>query len=527
MLNLRSNSKLLFGILLATALMAPPPCSRAESDRSALLKEWPKGPVRYLITKTELKAFAALTDDVQRLGFIRQFWNRRDPNPRTPENEARLVFWQRVTEANKQFHTGGTPGWKTDRGKIYILLGPPNDVEQNPYYEHQVKTNEGTGLLRWRYNGLEARTGNSNMVIAFLPSGADDWRLTTDPQLNSVFFNPSTSMISPYGMSNLMVMAMDGLIYNGGPLSTAMDLGRLQEIPNEAELLKAVIQAESFLGTFDGTVVVHPVFSFKGEHMLALTLAIPKASLNPPWDGSAGSLAGRFTASASLQPVGHPEVPAFEIPEEAFVPEPNPLPNDPWLRFQAVRPLPPTAAGAGWSLSAVVGDRTGSGLATIRQAINPPPIAPQGPAFSGPILATQLINDPQPEAAGKILPFREGDLLVVPRIKNELRTDEPFHLYLRLDPPPGSASPVALEWNFERTPPDAAQPESWGPIGHLDDARGPRAWNLAPGALPPGKYTVHFRAQTAGGQPEERSLTFTVLPPKSVPAPAPAPVPAK
>ena len=92
--------------------------------------DWREGPVRYLLGKDEDNAFRALTTDAGRRSFILEFWSIRDPRPATPENEYRDLFYRRVTEANRMFVESPKAGWKTDRGKIYILLGPPDELEQ-------------------------------------------------------------------------------------------------------------------------------------------------------------------------------------------------------------------------------------------------------------------------------------------------------------------------------------------------------------------------------------------------------------
>src|SRR6185503_6180527 len=106
------------------------PASRKPPDYDAPVERWREGPVRYLLGKDEDDTFRALTTDEARAGFIQTFWARRDPIASTPENEYRTLFYARVADANRVFMDSTKPGWKTDRGKIYILLGPPDDFEQ-------------------------------------------------------------------------------------------------------------------------------------------------------------------------------------------------------------------------------------------------------------------------------------------------------------------------------------------------------------------------------------------------------------
>jgi GWxTD domain-containing protein len=82
--------------------------------------------VRYLITRNERVAFLHLPAD-ERPAFIEDFWRKRDPNPETPENEFKLEYFKRIETANHLFTDGGEPGWLQDRGRMYILLGPPSE----------------------------------------------------------------------------------------------------------------------------------------------------------------------------------------------------------------------------------------------------------------------------------------------------------------------------------------------------------------------------------------------------------------
>ncbi|MBN1273402.1 MAG: GWxTD domain-containing protein [Candidatus Aminicenantes bacterium] len=93
--------------------------------------------VRYIITKQEKKIFLSLTTE-DREDFIQEFWKKRDPDPSTEENEFKEQYYYRIERANKLFKEGGTPGWLQDRGRIWILLGPPDsrDVYPMGYRQH-------------------------------------------------------------------------------------------------------------------------------------------------------------------------------------------------------------------------------------------------------------------------------------------------------------------------------------------------------------------------------------------------------
>lgn len=102
-----------------------------KQELSQTYKRWLNEDVVYIITPEELTAFKQLSNDEERDQFIEQFWQRRDPTPDTPENEYREEHYRRIAEANEKF-PAGIPGWKTDRGRIYIIWGPPDEIERHP-----------------------------------------------------------------------------------------------------------------------------------------------------------------------------------------------------------------------------------------------------------------------------------------------------------------------------------------------------------------------------------------------------------
>jgi len=124
-------------------------------------KTWLNEEVPYIITDQERKAFLSLSNDEERDAFIEQFWARRNPNPDSPENEFREEHYRRIAYANEHF-AAGKPGWKTDRGRIYIMWGPPDSIDSHPsggMYERTPE--EGGGETStypfevWHYRYLE------------------------------------------------------------------------------------------------------------------------------------------------------------------------------------------------------------------------------------------------------------------------------------------------------------------------------------------------------------------------------------
>ncbi|MBI3668774.1 MAG: GWxTD domain-containing protein [Acidobacteria bacterium] len=149
----------------------------------------------YIISPEERAAFLHLSTDEEREQFIEQFWLRRDPTPDTVENEFREEHYRRIAYANERF-SSGRPGWMTDRGHIYILHGPPNEVESHPtggiYYQSPEEGRESMAVYPyelWRYSYLEGIGNNTTIEFVDL-NGTGDYRLTTDPYEKQVSNTP-------------------------------------------------------------------------------------------------------------------------------------------------------------------------------------------------------------------------------------------------------------------------------------------------------------------------------------------------
>ncbi len=157
-----------------------------KKEVSKSYQNWLDQDVRYIITPEEEQAFKLLSTDEERDAFIEQFWLRRDPTPDTEENEFREEHYRRIQYANEHY-AAGIPGWKTDRGRMYIVWGPPDSTETHAGGgSYQRDPSEGGGSTstvpfeRWRYRYLEG-IGN-DIVIEFVDTCmCNDYHISTDP----------------------------------------------------------------------------------------------------------------------------------------------------------------------------------------------------------------------------------------------------------------------------------------------------------------------------------------------------------
>jgi GWxTD domain-containing protein len=149
-------------------------------------KKWLSDEVPYIITDTERAAFKKLATDDEREAFIENFWERRNPNPGSPENEFKEEYYRRIAYANEHY-ASGIQGWRTDRGRIYITYGPPDEIESHPSggtYDRPQSEGGGTTSTypfeQWRYRYIDG-IGN-NVILEFVdPTLTGEFHLTMDP----------------------------------------------------------------------------------------------------------------------------------------------------------------------------------------------------------------------------------------------------------------------------------------------------------------------------------------------------------
>ncbi len=132
-----------------------------KQELSKSYKKWLDEDVVWIITDEERQAFKQLSNDEERDNFIEAFWQRRDPTPDTEENEYKEEHYRRIAYANEHY-AAGIPGWKSDRGRIYIIYGPPDEIESHPSggtYDRPIEEGGGTTSTfpfeDWRYRYIE------------------------------------------------------------------------------------------------------------------------------------------------------------------------------------------------------------------------------------------------------------------------------------------------------------------------------------------------------------------------------------
>lgn len=220
-----------------------------KQELSKPYKKWLDEDVAYIITDEERAAFKQLSNDEERDNFIEAFWQRRDPTPDTEENEYKEEHYQRIAYANEHF-AAGVPGWKTDRGRIYIVFGKADEVESHPSggtYERPFDEGGGTTSTfpfeQWRYRYIEGI--GQEVIIEFVDTCmCGEYHMTMDRSEKDALLmvpNAGLTMYEQMGMSNKAArFSTGGLERLGlGPNSQMLQSKQFDRLEQFAKLQQA------------------------------------------------------------------------------------------------------------------------------------------------------------------------------------------------------------------------------------------------------------------------------------------------
>ena len=218
-------------------------------ELSKTYRKWLDEDVRWIITDEEQKAFMMLSNDEERDQFIEAFWQRRDPTPDTEENEFKEEHYRRIAYANEHY-AAGIPGWKSDRGRIYIVFGPPDEIESHPSggsYERPME--EGGGetstfpFEQWRYRYIEGI--GQEIIIEFVDNCmCGDYHMTMDrSEKDALKYTPNAglTLYEQLGMSSKASRFTNGGIEQLGhsPFNNDLQVKEFDRLETFAKLQKA------------------------------------------------------------------------------------------------------------------------------------------------------------------------------------------------------------------------------------------------------------------------------------------------
>jgi len=214
-------------------------------ELSKTYKKWLNEDVVWIITDQERAAFKQLSNDEERDNFIEAFWQRRDPTPDTEENEYKEEHYRRIAYSNEHF-AAGIPGWKTDRGRMYIMYGPADEVDSHPSggsYERPME--EGGGetstfpFETWRYRYLEG-IGQEVMIEFVDTCMCGDYHMTIDrSEKDALKYTPNAglTLYEQMGMSSKASRFTGGMEQLGaGPMSSDLQTKEFDRLEQFAKL---------------------------------------------------------------------------------------------------------------------------------------------------------------------------------------------------------------------------------------------------------------------------------------------------
>jgi GWxTD domain-containing protein len=254
------------GLAVWSSLAAPAPSAEEKYNRPA--RDWYQGPVRYLLSRAEEKQYRGLPTDAERARFIDDFWARRDEDPATPANEFEIRFWNRVAEADRSFHDAPFPGWKTDRGKILVLLGPADEVRQGMSTGLGPRGRE-TPFAIWIYHQPRFEGMDRETQIRFLRDNSGEMRMT----------------------DRLFASRIERL--SGAARSLSFQAGLAQKVPEPKQLLDAIAASRPAMDA--GRFRTHYDFFLAADGSTSVLLTL---GIRPAAPGSAGGVDPQAPAGA-------------------------------------------------------------------------------------------------------------------------------------------------------------------------------------------------------------------------------------
>ncbi len=268
------NNNFIVTLLIFLMMLSFFPClahtqeeSRSSQKEKEPLSEWSKQwleeVVPYIITKKEREFFISLPTEADRGKFIETFWKNRDPNPQTPENEFKIDYYKRIALANKFFGYSGIQGWRTDRGKIFILLGPPSEIQRDMSPTQTAYSAFHGPKEVWNYWGLPNPNLPYNMEFVFVDKfGSGNYVLENSLRLTDMGS-------SPFDI-NSMHYYFDDMEYLSEAMRNPFD---------NLDKLRGIITTQV---TYDRIPIQFDLFFLKGDAertYVPLTLEVPYASL--------------------------------------------------------------------------------------------------------------------------------------------------------------------------------------------------------------------------------------------------------
>jgi GWxTD domain-containing protein len=478
-------------------------------------KRWLDEDVKYIITDEERSVFKKLSTDEEREQFIESFWLRRDPTPDTMENEFKEEHYRRIAYANERF-ASGIPGWKTDRGRIYITFGPPDEIESHPSggtYERPIEEGGGTTSTypfeKWRYRYLEGVGFQNDIIIEFVdPTMTGEYRMTMDPsEKDALMMVPGAglTLMEQMGMASKVdrFSRTDGTRLGTGNMPMSARMNQFERLQQFAQLqkapkvkytdLEAQVNSKITFNVLPITVRADFVRMTNSSVMTYITIQMEKSDLQFKQEG--GVAKAMVNIYARITSMTRRVVNVFEHPVTIEAPaEFLEQASKGRALYQNAVPLPPGS----YRLNVVAKDVVGGNMNNYELALNVPRYDDEKLGMSSVIVADQIERVPTKDIGSGM--FVIGTSKVRPRVGESFTRDEKLGLYLSLynfEPDEKTQKPDGLiEYEVVRDGDNQKIFEFTEEVAELPNASANQVTveKLLPlKTLEPGKYTLRMK----------------------------------
>jgi len=408
-------------------------------------KDWVNRDVAYIISDSEREAFKKLATDDEREQFIEAFWRRRDPDPDTDENEYKEEYFERIAHANEKF-ASGVPGWKTDRGRTYVMFGKPDSVESHPsggQYERPSYHGGGSTSTYpfevWFYRYIEGV--GSGIEIEFVdPTGSGEYRIARSPdEKDALLHVPGAGLTlgEQLGLSD----KGDRVAYGGGVgsqnyqreqdspfsrLQLLADLARPPVIKNKelADLITLTGTGELEENLLDFDMRVDFYRMSEANVVSAFTIQTQNNELT--FADVGGVQTARMNIFGRITSVAGRRVAVFEdVVTAQATPEELASARARKSAYGKTVPLPPGT----YRVDVVVRDINSGATRIKRQGFTVPKYDPKLLSTSTLVLAAKLQSLSDQPAVGQ---FSIGGFKVIPNVAGVYRKGEPLGIYLQI-----------------------------------------------------------------------------------------------
>jgi GWxTD domain-containing protein len=476
-------------------------------------KKWLDEDVTYIITDEERKAFKGLNTDDERESFVEQFWLRRDPTPDTVENEYKEEHYRRIAYSNEHY-ASGIPGWRTDRGRIYITFGPPDEIDAHPSGgTYERPTAEGGGETTtypfedWRYRYIEG-IGN-NVEIEFVDTTlSGEYHMTMDPsEKDALLYIPGAGLTLAESMgtadksqrfnntdgTHMAPNAMMPASYN--EFSRLEQFSKLQQPPPiKFRDLEAAISTRITYNILPMQVRVDYVRVTESSVLANITVQFLNKDLE--FQSKSGVSKAVVNLLGRISNLTRKPINTFEYPLEVPAP-PDMLEKYKELSsiYQQSVPLKPGR----YRLNIVAKDLTSGTMNNYEEALNVPHFDDDKLAASSLILADEIEKLPRKSIGGGM--FAIGDVKVRPRLGDKFKRDESMGIYLQVynfGPDEKTQRPTGtIEYEIDKTGSNEKLLDFTEGLEKIVNASASQVTiekMLPLNTLPPGTYTLKVKA---------------------------------